>query len=264
MAKKKRRPADRDSSDAEADDSPALPVKSEPPSVEAKPVHTAKKAKRGLASEDHGSPAAKKAKVMKASKEVSEKPAEAKVVSEDVKIAIEKEALKIIEDGISQPDAQKDGKAFIPREWHAKFKNVLGKYRKFVETSGKYVAVDTAGGNFVVKRIGDAGVREALPPDGKWKRLLNSAWIAYCEAVPKENRDLQKFMDEVPGQKPKMNPSSPKISPSSPKISPSSPKIGPNSPKISPSSPKTSAGVQGAPGAKKKMLKKKKKVLLEI
>jgi hypothetical protein len=220
--KKKRRPADRDSSDAEADKEQAVP--SNPPSVEPKsvPAKTSKKAAKRAAADD-AAPAAKKAKVEKAVKEEKIEKSEAPVSEKD-KEALIKEAVSIIEEGIAKPDAQKGGKAFIPVNWSSKFKNALGKYRKFINSRGEFVAIDTDGGNFVVKRASDAAGEVAPAGSGKWKKLLYSAWIGYCEAVPKAERDFQKFIAEIP-QKGKSSKGQPEGSPktkaqSSPKVQP--------------------------------------------
>jgi hypothetical protein len=226
--KKKRRPADRDSSDGEAE--PAEPAEPVPIAMKKKraksDVEDAPEAKKAKVQEETKvAPEAKKAKGQKTEAAKEEKKDANKdgadKVSDAEKEALTKEALAAIEKGLSEKDAQKGGKAFIPTTWASKFKTVLGKYRKFINAQHGYVAIDTEGGNFVVKRASEVG-DEASPTNGKWKKLLYNAWIGYCEAVPKAERDFQKFISEIPGRGTKSSPeaSTKSKSTSSPQVSP--------------------------------------------
>lgn len=215
--KNKKRPADRDSSDAFSDEAVVQ---------EAAVVGKKKKMKKTSTTVVEASAAASKGESQKKGKAIGP-GADGKPVDKD---ALAKEALKEIGEGISKPDAQKGNKLFIPRDWHIRFGPELGKYRKFLSKHPeKFVAVNTGkdnGSNFIIMRADEAPVQTAkIGLDDAWKRALDDAWKAYCTSVPKGDRDIQKFIAEIPGQR-----ATPSI-PSSPKSSPSSPK---NSPKAAP------------------------------
>lgn len=230
----KKRPADRDSSDADADEPETLPAKSKAPLVDAKPVKDGKKSASSAASDGKAAPVDREALI--------------------------EEALKVVDDGISKPDAQIGGRGFVPRDWHLRFAPELGKYRKFLNKHPeKFVVVDTENGNFVVKRAG-----EAVPSTRSgWIKVLETAWKAYCAAVPKDERDVSNFIAAIPGQSKNKErpPSSPRSSPkSSPKAAPATaPASGKSvSPKLSPkSNPK--AAPEAAPALRKVKKKLKKK-----
>jgi len=191
--KNKRRPADRDSSDIEAEE----------PEVE------------------EPTPAKAKSQKAKASTAAGPAPGAEPVDKE----ALTQEAFKVIEEGISQPDAQKGNKAFIPKDWHICFAAHLGKYRKFLNKHpSKYVVVDTDNGNFVVKRAAEVPQAALEQKKTLWVASLESAWKDFCMAYPKSERDVQKFIAKIPGQtKDAPSKSSPKLSPKqSPKMSPRS------------------------------------------
>ncbi|CAE8644781.1 unnamed protein product, partial [Polarella glacialis] len=75
------------------------------------------------------------------------------------------EALEEILKGIAQPDAQKNA-AFIPLTWHAKYKDSLGAYKKFVKAqTEKLTVVDKENGVFVIMKAGDKSTPPAGLPD---------------------------------------------------------------------------------------------------
>lgn len=191
------------------------PAEAEEPVVEEVVEEKRPKKKKKVAAEAEEAPAAAAKGGKKQSKSVAPGADGAPVD----KVALEQDALKEIEEGIAKPNSQKDGKAFIPKDWHIRFGPVLGKYRKFLNKhADKYVAVDTENGKFTVMRAGEAPVQTPRLP---WKKALETAWKAYCIAVPRDDRDVKKFIHEIPGQKGTSgSPSSPKSSPSSPKSSP--------------------------------------------
>jgi len=204
--KNKKRPADRDSSDAFSDEAVVQ---------EAAAGGKKKKQKTAPAAASNGESQKKSTAVAPG--------ADGKPVDKD---ALTQEALKEIGEGIAKPDAQKGNKLFIPLDWHIRFGPALGKYRKFLNKHPeKFVAVNTGkdnGANFIIMRAGEAPAQTAkMSLDSAWKEALDNAWKAYCSTVPKADRDIQKFIAEIPGQSGAPSvPSSPKGSPSSPKSSP--------------------------------------------
>eukprot|EP00438_Fugacium_kawagutii_P009278 Skav235228 [mRNA] locus=scaffold3995:187136:199055:+ [translate_table: standard] len=99
------------------------------------------------------------------------------------------EATEEILKGIAKPDSQKIS-AFVLPDWHLKFKDVLGSYKKFVKSSDKLQVVEREDGNYIIQRAGDTSVPP--PPEVKdkkskdWKQLLLNAWNIYHQATPKQ------------------------------------------------------------------------------
>ena len=91
--------------------------------------------------------------------------------------------------GIAKPDAQKIS-AYVLPDWHLKYKDVLGSYKKFVKASDKLQIVEREDGNYIIQRAGDTSVpppREAKDTKTKdWKQLLLNAWNIYHQATPKQ------------------------------------------------------------------------------
>lgn len=90
---------------------------------------------------------------------------------------------------IAKPDSQKIS-AFVLPDWHLKYKDVLGSYKKFVKSSDKLQIVEREAGNYIIQRAGDTSVPPA--PESKvkdtkdWKQLLLNAWNIYHQATPKQ------------------------------------------------------------------------------
>lgn len=90
---------------------------------------------------------------------------------------------------IAKPDSQKISAVVLP-DWHLKYKDVLGSYKKFVKSSDKLQIVEREAGNYIIQRAGDTSVPPA--PESKvkdtkdWKQLLLNAWNIYHQATPKQ------------------------------------------------------------------------------
>jgi len=142
-------------------------------------------------------------------------------VSPEEKEKLIKEALEAIFKGIAKPESQGKG-AFVPTEWNAKFKPVLGGYKKFCQGQTDKLQVVEMGANFLVLKAGDkvpagASAKAAGTP-GDWKSQLAGAWSAFCHAVPKHERSLEAFTASLPNGVKKTAPegaakTSPKMSP---------------------------------------------------
>eukprot|EP00435_Cladocopium_sp_Y103_P070703 s462_g35.t2 len=103
--------------------------------------------------------------------------------------------------GIAKPDSQKIS-AFVLPDWHLKYKDVLGSYKKFVKASDKLQVVEREDGNYIIQRAGDTSVPpppEAKEPKTKdWKQLLLNAWNIYHQATPKQELNLEVFISALP------------------------------------------------------------------
>eukprot|EP00929_Paragymnodinium_shiwhaense_P103663 TRINITY_DN6732_c0_g1_i1.p1 TRINITY_DN6732_c0_g1~~TRINITY_DN6732_c0_g1_i1.p1 ORF type:complete len:248 (+),score=77.16 TRINITY_DN6732_c0_g1_i1:50-745(+) len=174
----------------------------------------------------------------------AEKPQAA--FSKDQKKALEKEAITDILAGIAKPEMQNSRKAYIPPDWAKKYKAALGSYKTFVANHTKtFTVINHDSCNFTVRKAGtpeaEKGVVEAGKQTVSWHKELIKAWMEYCKATPKVERNFQEFIAEVP-----------KNSANSPAVKPAS------SPSLKPaSSPSTKPGA--APAASKKKKKGKAK-----
>lgn len=103
--------------------------------------------------------------------------------------------------GIAKPDSQKIS-AFVLADWHLKYKDVLGSYKKFVKASDKLQVVEREDGNYIIQKAGDTSVPpppEAKEPKTKdWKQLLLNAWNIYHQATPKQELNLEVFISALP------------------------------------------------------------------
>eukprot|EP00927_Polykrikos_kofoidii_P001447 TRINITY_DN10541_c0_g1_i1.p1 TRINITY_DN10541_c0_g1~~TRINITY_DN10541_c0_g1_i1.p1 ORF type:complete len:258 (-),score=54.65 TRINITY_DN10541_c0_g1_i1:141-842(-) len=127
-----------------------------------------------------------------------------KTVSLEERDKLVREAVAAILDGISNPDTQKSGTAYIPPDWSVKYKKTLGGYKKFVATQKEFCIVEGEKANFVVNRAGDSSApfqvvgRTATKSAGDWKALLEKAWRTYCSATQKQDRSIDIFVSALP------------------------------------------------------------------
>eukprot|EP00440_Ansanella_granifera_P076700 gb/GFBE01083227.1/.p1 GENE.gb/GFBE01083227.1/~~gb/GFBE01083227.1/.p1 ORF type:complete len:233 (+),score=82.26 gb/GFBE01083227.1/:1-699(+) len=204
------------------------------------------------------SPAAAPAGSPKASQPAPKAAAAAKVAVKAGAADKEKLTAQVVEEilkAIAQPESQKNS-AFIPRDWHAKYKDTLGTYKKFVKACDKLQVVERENGNYVVMKAGDKSAPPAGQPSankgGDWKQLLKNAWNIYCQATPKHEQSIEVFTSALPKGPRTTKPEGGAASPS-PKASPKA------SPKVEPEkggAEKRKAD-DATPGAAKKKQKKK-------
>mmetsp|Transcript_20069 Transcript_20069/g.43792 ORF Transcript_20069/g.43792 Transcript_20069/m.43792 type:complete len:252 (-) Transcript_20069:209-964(-) len=209
--KKTKRTSDRNSSDAEdaleeTKPAPAAPAPTKGAKA-AKADKAAKKAKVAPAAKEDAKAdgAAKKAKVAPAAKEDAKPKAETKAApisldkpSKGEVARLTEEAIAAILENIQKPECQKDGKAFIPDDWGSKYKNALGKYRKFLERHpDKFTVCDTGAFDYVVKVATEGAVPQ------RWQKELVKAWRLYCEATKESSRDIDEFIKAIPGKIPR-------------------------------------------------------------
>mmetsp|Transcript_102109 Transcript_102109/g.288365 ORF Transcript_102109/g.288365 Transcript_102109/m.288365 type:complete len:240 (+) Transcript_102109:105-824(+) len=129
----------------------------------------------------------------------------APAVPPEEKKKLANEAVDEILQGISLPDAQAAGQAFIPATWHIKYKPVLGGYKKFVQSqTDKLNVVNGTNGNFVVRKAGDTTAAPPTQPGCKrvigsdWRKDLERAWNTYCSVTPKHERNVDVFSAALP------------------------------------------------------------------
>lgn len=125
------------------------------------------------------------------------------------------EVIDTILKGIADPEAQKDGKAFVPAMWATKFKPQFGPYKKFLQAHPeKFALIHDGTGNFVIKRPEDVDPKELKKKtptlvNGKtWQKMTIDAWMAYCLAVPREDRSFDAFIGALPHSARNARPSS--------------------------------------------------------
>jgi len=116
-----------------------------------------------------------------------------------------KEVVEVILAGIADPESQKDGKAFVPKDWSTKYKTKLGPYKKFLMAHpAKFALVEDGTGKFIIKKPEDVGpddqtqARAPLIKGSTWQKKLTDAWMAYCLSVPREKRDFELFLAPMP------------------------------------------------------------------
>ncbi|CAJ1442937.1 unnamed protein product [Effrenium voratum] len=141
-------------------------------------------------------PKAKEGKSAKKAGEAKEKPQAAG------KEQLGAQAVEEILKAIAKPDSQKIS-AFVLPDWHLKYKDTLGSYKKFVKNHTQLQIYERADGNYIIQKKGDTSV----PPDPEfkkdvkvkdWKQLLQSAWNIYCQATPKQEWNVEVFCSALP------------------------------------------------------------------
>lgn len=136
-----------------------------------------------------------------------EKKAKAAPADAAEKAALVKQALAEVEAGLAK---QASSQAFVPETWATKYKPSLGPYKKFLKQHPeKFVLVTDAKGDFVIKRPGEAGA-VSVPDQMPWQKDLLKAWMCYCKATERPERDLNAFLTALPkGAKAGLSPGSP-------------------------------------------------------
>lgn len=178
-----------------------------------------------------------------------------------------KEVVDVILAGIAEPEAQKDGKSFVPKDWSTTYKPKLGPYKKFLMAHpDKFALVEDGTGKFIIKRPEDVcpedKTNQASAPLIKgttWQKKLIDSWMAYCLSVPKEKRDFNLFLSPLP-----RTAALTKLSAQAPSVAATP---GGDSQKMSkkrkqrPENNVAASEEVAAPEVSKKLLKKKKKVV---
>ncbi|CAK9051490.1 unnamed protein product [Durusdinium trenchii] len=157
--------------------------------------------------------------------------------------------------GVTQAGMQKAGCPFVPADWAEKYKPVLGPYKQFLkEHAEDFVLVTEKNGDFII-RLRDQLDPPSIPNKKDWEKQLLKAWMGYCQAVPREERDFRgSFLAALPkAALATAHSGSPKVSPQSPILSPKSPGLSfaePSLPKGILKKGKRTAGAKGTKKAK--------------
>ncbi|CAE8742099.1 unnamed protein product [Polarella glacialis] len=154
------------------------------------------------------------------------------------KAKLTQQAIEEIRKGASKIGAQKIGAPFIPENWSLRYKNALGPYKTFLKLhDDKFILVTDDNGDFVVRLPGQLEP-PAIPDKKVWQKELVKAWMEYCKAIPRPQRDFGVFMAALPKVASRLPsvPGSPAMSAAmSPRLVPqSSPLLAPGSPRRSP------------------------------
>lgn len=167
-----------------------------------------------------------KSKGAKEGKSVKEKKQEGKEVPSQEKQKLTEEAIAEIRQGVSKSGVQKAGSPFVPADWSEKYKPALGQYKQFLKDHPEdFVLITDKNGDFII-RLPDQLDPPSIPDKKVWEKHLLKAWMEYCKAVPRQERDFRGgFLSTLPkialatAKSPKVSPQSPILAPKSPGLS---------------------------------------------
>mmetsp|Transcript_14350 Transcript_14350/g.19368 ORF Transcript_14350/g.19368 Transcript_14350/m.19368 type:complete len:205 (+) Transcript_14350:68-682(+) len=111
-----------------------------------------------------------------------------------------KEAIAAVLEGISRPEFQNGMKAFIMHDWRKKYLRTLGPYKQFLrQHPNVFTLIDHDPCNFTILRAGQAPkpVKKKKDPSLSWQKQLFKAWMLYCKATPKADRDVKVFAKAI-------------------------------------------------------------------
>ena len=162
---------------------------------------SSKKAVKAVApSTEDEQPTVKAAKPGKVDK--TKKPEESATQKEHPdKTALAAEAAEEILKKIAKPESQQSG-AFVLPDWHLKYKDALGHYKKFVKSCDKLQVIEQGNGKYIIQKAGDKTKPPPLQSNKDlkkdWKQLLLSAWNIYAQATPVQERNMEVFISALP------------------------------------------------------------------
>merc|ERR1740121_1408394 len=117
-----------------------------------------------------------------------------KPATEQERKEVTQKAIEVIKKGLKEnPEAQKDGKPYLPLEWSKQFKPVLGPYRKFLERCSVFVIKEGDLPPRSTVHLQD-GAAAATPDKLEWEVLLDKTWQVYLHNVKKEDRKPEEFV----------------------------------------------------------------------
>mmetsp|Transcript_2842 Transcript_2842/g.3277 ORF Transcript_2842/g.3277 Transcript_2842/m.3277 type:complete len:218 (-) Transcript_2842:64-717(-) len=111
-----------------------------------------------------------------------------------------KEANDEVLEGISRPEFQNSVKAFILHNWRKKYLKVLGPYKQFLrQQPSVFTLIDHDPCNFTILKAGQSAkpVKKKKDPSLSWQKQLFKAWMLYCKATPKADRDVKVFAKAI-------------------------------------------------------------------
>merc|ERR1712129_254393 len=104
--------------------------------------------------------------------------------------------IEVITKGLKEnPEVQKDGMPYFPKEWSKEFKPVLGAYRKFVERCSAFIV--KAGDIPTWVTVHSQNDKSAANNPGKqeWELKLAKTWGTYMHNVKKDDRKPEEFVE---------------------------------------------------------------------
>lgn len=103
-------------------------------------------------------------------------------------------AIELIKKGLkSDPEEQKKGFPFIPKEWGTEFKPVLGSYARFLEKCDDFVLIQgDVPGRFTVQ-LADGNI--VAKPKSEWEVKLRNTWQVYLQCTKKDSRQPKEFVE---------------------------------------------------------------------
>eukprot|EP00434_Breviolum_minutum_P030160 symbB.v1.2.026672.t3/scaffold2684.1/size75764/4 len=171
-------------------------------------------------------PKKKGAKDAKQTSKEASIPAKSKGAKEGKSVKEKKQEGKEVPQGVSKSGVQKAGSPFVPADWSEKYKPALGQYKQFLKDHPEdFVLITDKNGDFII-RLPDQLDPPSIPDKKVWEKHLLKAWMEYCKAVPRQERDFRGgFLSTLPkialatAKSPKVSPQSPILAPKSPGLS---------------------------------------------
>lgn len=110
------------------------------------------------------------------------------------------EVIRIIKEALKNPEAQKKGVAWTPKDWPTKWKPILGGYRKFVERCACFQVVPSPSipANWTISVV--EGAAEGAMTKAKWEIELQKAYGSFSQTNqdPKEFTQLAQALASAP------------------------------------------------------------------
>merc|ERR1712060_605628 len=106
-------------------------------------------------------------------------------------------AVELIIKGLKEnPKAQDNGLPYIPDKWALEMKPILGPYKKFVESRPELRLVPGANpAKYTVQLSSDTKAKLSNGEKPVWELDLQKAWLSYCRATPKGERNPDEFAE---------------------------------------------------------------------
>eukprot|EP00435_Cladocopium_sp_Y103_P032801 s832_g8.t1 len=109
------------------------------------------------------------------------------------------EVIRIIKEALKNPEAQKKGFAWTPKDWPIKWKPILGGYRRFVERCACFQVVPSTS-NPTLWTISVVEGAEGAITKAKWEIELRKAYVSFLQTNqdPKEFTQLAQALASAP------------------------------------------------------------------
>eukprot|EP00406_Dinophysis_acuminata_P002416 CAMPEP_0179229090 /NCGR_PEP_ID=MMETSP0797-20121207/10156_1 /TAXON_ID=47934 /ORGANISM="Dinophysis acuminata, Strain DAEP01" /LENGTH=253 /DNA_ID=CAMNT_0020936151 /DNA_START=55 /DNA_END=819 /DNA_ORIENTATION=- len=117
--------------------------------------------------------------------------------TEEEKAAAAEIVFNMIARGLEEDKhCQDKGFAFIPKNYKTEYKGILGPYKHFVESCPKLRLVPGPNlAQFTVQLASGTKAELSDGPKPKWEVDMQKAWLCYCRAIPRGQRNPDEFVD---------------------------------------------------------------------